>query len=242
MKQLFLLLSITAILACSLVACNNGNRTAGETVSFYSVPLVCGAAPDIGCGSRSKPALLELEKNPAVKEAWLNREGTVVAIVWKERDQTEGVAKPVFDRNEISYEEITGNEAASLLKDFRKTNRWYKGADVDILSREEAVVIAESLVKWAVDSNLITTEEAGKIKTDAEAYFKEELVKIRTNKQLNEDSQNKFQQALFGISEKYIGKERTEKALALYQEMSEEQSKKGDECAPSGEKKDCCDK
>src|SRR5258708_1259674 len=47
------------------------------TVSIYKVGLICNAAPNIGCGSRSKPVLLTLEKNPAVKEAWLNRQGTM---------------------------------------------------------------------------------------------------------------------------------------------------------------------
>jgi len=37
-----------------------------EIISFYEVPLVCGAAPEIGCGSRAKPVLLEMEKNSAV--------------------------------------------------------------------------------------------------------------------------------------------------------------------------------
>ena len=40
-----------------------------KQVSFYQVPLVCPAAPQIGCGSASKPLLLELENSPAVSEA-----------------------------------------------------------------------------------------------------------------------------------------------------------------------------
>src|SRR6266849_4002430 len=52
-------------------------------ISLYEVPLVCPAAPEIGCGSRSKPVLLALEQQPAVAEAWLNRAGTVMAVVWK---------------------------------------------------------------------------------------------------------------------------------------------------------------
>jgi hypothetical protein len=37
-----------------------------KRVSFYQVPLVCPAAPHIGCGSASKPLLLELESNAVV--------------------------------------------------------------------------------------------------------------------------------------------------------------------------------
>jgi len=52
--------------------------TNDEIVTFYDVPLVCGAAPAIGCGSRAKPLLMDLEQRTAIKEAWLNRAGTIV--------------------------------------------------------------------------------------------------------------------------------------------------------------------
>src|SRR5215831_5535476 len=57
-------------------------QTRLDDVSFYKVPLVCPAAPHIGCGSASKPLLVELERSGVVAEAWLNRAGTVMAIVW----------------------------------------------------------------------------------------------------------------------------------------------------------------
>ena len=52
---------------------NDKIKSKEPVITFYKTPLVCNAAPQIGCGSRAKPTLLELEKNPAVKEAWLNR-------------------------------------------------------------------------------------------------------------------------------------------------------------------------
>jgi hypothetical protein len=51
-----------------------------ETIAFYDVPLVCGAAPSIRCGSRAKPLLVDLEQQAPIKEAWLNRTGTIVVI------------------------------------------------------------------------------------------------------------------------------------------------------------------
>jgi len=204
------------------------------------VPIVCSADPDIGCGSRSKPALLELEKNPSVKEAWLNREGTILAIVWKNKDETETVAKPIFNENNIDFTELSEKDAVSYKENFRKENRWYRGANVDMLSREEAATIAESSVKWALENNLVTKDEAEKIKNDVQAYFKEELVKIRTSEQLSEDSQNKFREALYGIVEKHIGQDRAEKALELYEKNCEKQDRKNG--TGTGAKKDCCKK
>ena len=91
-----------------------------------------------------------------------------------------------------------------------------------------------------MESKLITQNEAAKIEADVESYFKEELVKIRTNEQLNADSQNKFREALYNIVEKYIGKERTEKAMELYQKNSEKKCKMDGSCTQPGTKKDCC--
>src|SRR6516225_386242 len=61
------------------------NSVNNEIITFYDVPLVCGAAPAIGCGSRAKPLLIDLEQQTAIEEAWLNRAGTIVAIVWSDR-------------------------------------------------------------------------------------------------------------------------------------------------------------
>src|SRR6266542_87646 len=198
-----ILLSLILSSAIAFNACSNGNAATAQkqVVSFYKVPLVCSAAPDIGCGSRSKPVLLKLEKNPSVKEAWLNRAGTVIAIVWKNNEQTETVAKPVFNENGVDFTEISEKDATDYKENFRKENFWYHSADVDMLSREEAATIAASLVKWSLENNLITPDETNKIKADVEAYFKEELVKLRTREQLNDDSQNKFREALYNIAE-----------------------------------------
>ncbi|SRR6266498_222322 len=237
-----ILLAVLAIASITFNACYNSNASSAqkEIISFYKVPIVCSADPDIGCGSRSKPALLELEKNPSVKEAWLNREGTILAIVWKNKDETETVAKPVFNENNIDFTELSEKDAVSYKENFRKENRWYRGANVDMLSREEAATIAESSVKWALENNLVTKDEAEKIKNDVQAYFKEELVKIRTSEQLSEDSQNKFREALYGIVEKHIGQDRAEKALELYEKNCEKQDRKNG--TGTGAKKDCCKK
>ncbi|SRR5258705_8949524 len=220
---------------------NNKSKTKESTITFYETPLVCNAAPEIGCGSRSKPVLLELEKKAAVKEAWLNRGGTVIAIVWKSKAETETVAKPIFEKNNVEFTELSADEAAAHQKTFRKANLWYRGAAVDELSREEATTIAGNSVKLALKTNLINEEEAKKIRTDIEAYFKAELVKLRTNEQLNEDSENKFREAMYKIGVKYIGEERTKKAMELYEKTCEEQCKKDGSCTQPGTKKDCCE-
>jgi hypothetical protein len=234
--------SIILLFVASAFTVNNITNTNEPAVTFYKTPLVCNAAPDIGCGSRSKPVLLELEKNPAIKEAWLNRQGTVIAIVWKEKPLTETVAKPIFKENNVSFTVINNSDAATYVRTFRKSNLWYRGADVDMLSWEEAATIAEAFVKFALTKKVVTKSEAGKIKNDVEVYFKEELVKIRTSEQLNDDSEHKFKQALNNIAKKYIGPERAQKAMDIYQKNCEEECPKDAGCNTPGSKKDCCNK
>ncbi len=56
-------------------------QTSMDRISVFNVSLQCPAAPQIGCGTASKPILLQLEREPAVAEAWLNRAGTQIAVV-----------------------------------------------------------------------------------------------------------------------------------------------------------------
>jgi hypothetical protein len=242
MKRLNFLRTFVVLLLVTGAAFNGIAKPTDPSITFYKTPLVCNAAPTIGCGSRAKPVLLAMEKNPAIKEAWLNRTGTMVAVVWKDKPQTLTVAKPIFKENSVSFTALNEADAAPYRKTFRKAGLWYHGADVDMLSREEAATIANSAVKFALENKLITQDEAVKIKTDAQAYFNKELVKIRTNQQLNEDSQTKFKAAMYSIAEKYIGKARAQKAMLLYQQNCEKQCKKDAACTSPGLAKDCCSK
>ena len=148
-----------AMLGCCalLTDCYEGQGTAApsarlaarplapEQTRFYRLPLVCPAAPQIGCGSAAKPILLELEQREDVSEAWLNRAGTVVAVVWskqtthKERSRT---LKAVLDERQLTAREVHGREKREACNSFRLGRGWYRASDVDRLSEEEARVIA----------------------------------------------------------------------------------------------------
>jgi mercuric ion transport protein len=89
-------------------------------ISFYTVPLVCGAAPEIGCGSRAKPILRELERNPAVADAWLNRPGTVIAVQWaKDSTAAERAEAITATANKcgLSILKLSGDERKTVRKE-----------------------------------------------------------------------------------------------------------------------------
>ena len=183
------------------------NSTNLETITFYDVPLVCGAAPSIGCGSRAKPLLTDLERQTPIEEAWLNRTGTIVAIVWRGPTRMDEVIRPVFERHEVQCMERPADK--QLGESFRIEGNWFRGTEVDGLSLEEAREIAENSVAPATKDRLVSVEEAAQIKSDVEAYFRKELVKFRTKEELLRDTQGKFVDAILNIYEKHVGPERT---------------------------------
>jgi hypothetical protein len=118
-----------------------------KEVSLFEVPWQCPAAPAIGCGSHAKPILLQLERDSSVSEAWLNRQGTMVAVVWipqaKKKARRE-VEKALKDQN---ASKLSGSKQTEALAEFNSGKGWYRGAEVDRLSEEEAGVIAARWVR-----------------------------------------------------------------------------------------------
>ena len=129
------------------VSAEKAANVTADRVSVFKVPLVCPAAPQIGCGSASKPILLDLEKQPGVAEAWLNRAGTIIAVVWKSDSDSETRSKIVADLKEDHGFEMEGKPRDDAVKDFLSGKGWYRGADVDRLSEEEAAIIAARWVR-----------------------------------------------------------------------------------------------
>jgi hypothetical protein len=141
-----------------------------DGVAFYEAGLVCPAAPKIGCGSAAKPILLELEKTAAIREAWLNREGTMVAVVPEPgvaRKEAMRSAARVFKAHEIEAGEV--KDSADLEAAFAARRGWLRGADVDQLSIEEAGIIAERVLRRVETKTPI----AEKDKAVLRAKFKE---------------------------------------------------------------------
>src|SRR5262249_21322672 len=100
---------VSALLYAPLaIATGNAATVTADRISVFKVPLVCPAAPQIGCGSTSKPILLDLEKQPGVLEAWLNRAGTRIAIVWKSESDPETRRKVAAELKEDRASELEG--------------------------------------------------------------------------------------------------------------------------------------
>ena len=142
--------------------------TEARRVSFYPVPLVCPAAPHIGCGSAAKPILLDLEATSGVSQAWLNRAGSILAVVWSEKTtprMRSRILKTALKKRQMATKELAGDPKQQALTDFQSGNGWYRGADVDRLSEEEAGVIAERVLR-RIRENITVSDAKAKVLQD----------------------------------------------------------------------------
>jgi hypothetical protein len=154
---------MNGLLCAPLANAGENNMAPPDRISLFKVPLQCPAAPWIGCGSASKPILLDLERQPGVLEAWLNRAGTIISVVWKP-DSDAGMRRDVAaELKEDHAMEIQRNARDDALKDFSSGKNWYRGADVDRLSEEEAGIIAARLVRWVQAKRPLAKDKAERL-------------------------------------------------------------------------------
>ena len=178
----------------------NAAATTADQVSLFKVSLVCPAAPHIGCGSASKPILLDLEQQPAVREAWLNRAGTTIAIVWKSESGREAQRKVIAELKEYHSTEMQGTSRDEVLKDFLSGKGWYRGADVDRLSEEEAGIIAARLVRRVQAKTTLAKDKVGGL---------ERALTDAIRKQLTGDcfAPSQKQQSIQDVAAKYLNQQ-----------------------------------
>ncbi|MBS0657758.1 MAG: hypothetical protein JSR82_05855 [Verrucomicrobia bacterium] len=148
-----------------------------ETIIF-KVPWRCPAAPDIGCGSYIKPVLLRLERQPHVSEAWLDRPGTALAVITSEylsvgtRSQVVRALQQEIGPGATLME---GPGRKRALRSFAARKGWYRGAEVDSLSIEEAVINATRLVRRIETKVTVPKTEGAALKNGFAAALKRQF-------------------------------------------------------------------
>nr|WP_015061149.1 hypothetical protein [Pseudomonas sp. K-62]BAM13985.1 hypothetical protein [Pseudomonas sp. K-62] len=159
---------ISLVGASNSFAAESRAKVQPEFISVFQVPWQCPSAPEIACGGLAKPVLLELEQNTGIAEAWINRAGTVLAVVGSDQNheaRTNAVRtllREIFEKDVAT--ELEGEARASELANFRSDASWYRGAQVDALSKEEADIIAERLVR-RVQAKVPLSEDKARLLT-----------------------------------------------------------------------------
>lgn len=126
------------------------DRIDPERVSLFKVPLTCEAAAGLGCGVKAKPILQALGRRPGVARAWLNRDGTLAAVLWEERIAPKvrsEYVRSILAPQDVAARELTGAARRSALRHFSSGADWYRADAIDRLSEEEAAIIAARIVR-----------------------------------------------------------------------------------------------
>jgi hypothetical protein len=189
-----------------------GKMDLSQTVSFFTVPLVCNAAPHIGCGSRAKFILIDLMKDQAIKEAWLNRKGTVMAIVWAKGTSSSArqtALASVFSLHKLPIKEVSDEERNTLADNFKDKEKWYKGSDVDALSIEEAGVMADRVLAGLDGLNPPVSfkrkEDRQAFREDVKAIIQNCFLSLRSFSDLDDSTYGRIEHDVFVAGEKYLG-------------------------------------
>ena len=244
MKQIFLLVAI-ALTTTSFNSCieNAQAKSMKENITFYEAPLVCHAAPSIGCGSKAKFMLVDLEKyNDAVEGAWLNKKGTIVAVKWNtntdESKKTE-IIKTVSTSHNVELSELSSTEANLYAKTFPNNKQWFKGKEVDQLSKQEAGIIAKNTIASYKAKQLIKPSFEKPFEADIAKIYENLFLSISSYKDLNTENYNKVEDQIQQAGERYVGKGKMPHVeLCIAPEASCEK----DKSCSQGSGKSCCDK
>ena len=164
MKTKLVFVAIGGLAFTLLATASNTTELQPDRVSLFEVALRCPAAPQIGCGSSAKPILLKLEQESSVSEAWLNRAGTIVAVVWKADSTSKARDNAAVILKEGEAKEIKGKARDKELTEFLSGRGWYRGADVDRLSEEEASIIAARLVNRVQAKTALANDKAERLR------------------------------------------------------------------------------
>ena len=140
----------------------------------------------------ARPVLVALEHTPGITEAWLNREGTLLAVVGNKTFTDERLAQKWSRRpwrpRTSSLEELRGQARTAALEDFFVGADWLRGTDVDQLSSREAAVIALRLVKRLQTKAAISEEVACSLAAAITAFFKGRFLRDRIEPEQVDDS------------------------------------------------------
>ena len=192
-----------------LTSSGNSSPIVDQDISFFDVPLVCNAAPSIGCGSKAKFIMLDLMKDSTVNGAWLNRRGTVMAVVWSAATTAtshQTVLKSVFSRHELPIEQVSEQDRNALLEDFKSKDMWYEGSDIDALSIQEAGVIADQILTVVSrHAKFNKYEDRQAFREDVKGTVQHHFLSLKSFNDLDATTKS-MEQEVASLSEKYIGK------------------------------------
>jgi len=142
------------------------------------------------------PASLEEGMEITRREAWLNRAGTIIAVVWKGTAPRKRAKLIQATLNESTVHELKDDARAEAIKTFLAGRGWYRGAEVDRLSEEEAAINAAKL--------LGKIRELISIKDTAASALEREFTAVLARKLTQGGSREETEAALMKVCQEHL--------------------------------------
>jgi hypothetical protein len=114
--------------------------------------------------------------------AWLNRAGTLLAVVGNKNftgERRARMVKAVLEAEDILSEELRGEARDAALEDFFVGADWLRGTDVDQLSSREARIIGVRLIKRLQAEAIVSEEVANSLATAITEFFEQRFLRDR---------------------------------------------------------------
>ncbi len=213
-KYLFAFVWISFLSSCAFVS-------PPEKVTFYDVDMVCSAAHHIGCGSMAKPLFKAMEETDEIEEAWMDRKGVVVGLVWKDgtaASRQEELTQSLFEKHHITGERVASAGRDTLEKQFRAAGLWYRGAEVDELSKEEAGVIADRIIDMLKEGGPVADSIAKPMREEIRQLFEDKFLAITGIDEIDDEARTQLEIKVGDVIERSMGEERKEQVHVIVME------------------------
>lgn len=159
----------------------------------------------------AKPLLKAMEETDEIEEAWMDRKGVLVGLVWKDgttASRQDELAQSLFGTYHIGAELINAAGRDTLEKKFRGSGLWYRGAQVDELSKEEAGVIADRIIGMLREGGPVSDSIAAQMREEIRQLFADKFVAITGIDEIDDEARAQLETNVGKVIVRYMGEER----------------------------------
>jgi hypothetical protein len=114
-------------------------------VEVYAVDLKCPEAPAYRCKAKSAALLEKLEASVLIKEAWVNKSGTILIIVPAGSGETDAVR--IMREEGLAPTPLSGSSRQASVRDYPDLRWWARRDRVSPLKPVDARDVSHAIVK-----------------------------------------------------------------------------------------------
>lgn len=114
-------------------------------MEVYAIDLRCPEAPAYRCKAKSVALLEKLESSSLIKEAWLNKSGTILIIVPTGSGKTD--ALKIMLEEGFAPDLLSGNSRQVAIRNYPDLRWWARKDRMSQLQPADAANVAQAIVK-----------------------------------------------------------------------------------------------